>query len=77
MGPEWLHSRSPAKQFVCLAQPHAGSSSRYPAGARRAVGQYEDPGSQRQPEASELCEQPNPQETKAAWVGQSVMDRLS
>ena len=77
MGPEWLRSRSPTEQFVCVVRPHAGGSSRYPAGARGAVGQHEDPGSQRQPEASELREQPNPQETKAARVGQLVNDYLS
>lgn len=46
----------------------SGGSCQYPAGPRRAVGQHENSGSEYQPEASKLCQQPNPQETKTAGV---------
>lgn len=46
----------------------SGCGGRYPAGSRRAAGQYENSGSEHQPQASELCQQPNPQEKKTAGV---------
>jgi len=49
-----------------------GGGRRYSAGPRGAARQHEDSGSERQPEASELCQQPNPQEAETAGV-QSLM----
>lgn len=53
----------------CLASsPLPGRSRWYPAGPCGAAGQHEDPGSDRQPEAFKLCEQPNPQEAETTRV---------
>lgn len=45
-----------------------GGGCRDPAGPRRAAGQHENSGSERQPEAPKLCQQPNPQEEETAGV---------
>ncbi len=45
-----------------------GGSRRDPAGPCRAVGQHENSGSERQPEAPKLCQQSNPQEAETTGV---------
>lgn len=61
--------------IVDLISPCPGGSRRNPAGPRRTARQHEDSGSERQPEASQLCQQPNPQEAEAAGV-RSLLRRL-
>lgn len=54
----------------CLSSYLPGGSGRYPAGPCRAAGQHENSGSECQPEAPQLCQQPNPQEeeTPGVWL---------